>query len=407
MKKRNPADTHAEEWLGTQKELSEGRRLFDIALVVVLSAMILVGGILIFVLPSKDFSQEENRMLTTFPKFSFESLLSGEFTADIGSFYSDQFPFRDALVGFKANLELALLRCENNGVLVGEDGYLIDRLEYSEAEYKNLESGLRAIDKFIEYCEENGYSAELALMPRAIDVMQSKIHPFFDTTRADAAWNIVRSASVSYVDVLPELRARAEDGEYVWYKTDHHYTTLGAYYVYLALGKTLGYTPVSLDHFDKYTASESFHGTTYSASGIKWADYDTVEFYRYGGDTEVKLFDSLGNEIESDGFYVKSYLEKKDKYSAFLGGNSARLSIKHTDGKERPTLLIVKDSFSHAIVPFLAIHFDIELVDMRYYKSSAAKLALELAPDRVLVFYGIDTLASSDEATRLGIISKG
>ena len=407
MKKQNPADAATEKWLGTQKELSGGRRVFDIALVIVLSAMILVGGILIFVLPSKDFSQEENRMLTTFPKFSFESLLSGEFTSDIGSFYSDQFPFRDALVGFKANLELALLRCENNGVLVGEDGYLIDRLEYSEAEYSNLENSLAAIDKFIAYCEENGYPSDLALMPRSIDVMQSKLHPFFDTARADAAWDIVNSASVSYVDLLPELRARATKGEYVWYKTDHHYTTLGAYYVYRALGETLGYTPVSLDHFDMYTASDSFHGTTYSASGIKWADFDRIDFYRYDGDTEIKLFDSLGNEIESDGFYVNSYLEKKDKYSAFLGGNSARLSVKHTDGKDRPTLLIVKDSFSHAIVPFLAIHFDIELVDMRYYKSSVAKLALELAPDRVLVFYGIDTLASSDEATKLGIIPKG
>ena len=404
MKKQNPADASAERWLSTQKELSESRRLFDIVLISVLSLLILVGGILIFILPSEDFSEEENRMLAPFPKFSFESLVSGEFTEDIGSFYADRFPFRDTLVGFKANLELALLRGENNGVLVGEDGYLVDRLEYSEAEYENIKKGLLAIDKFDAWCEENGYPSTLTLLPRAIDVMSAKLHPVFDTSRADRAFEVVNGLGIDMVDPLSMLKERADGGEYVWYKTDHHYTTLGAYYVYRMLGETLGYEPKPIDFFEVTVASESFHGTTYSAAGIKWADYDTVEFYRYEGDTDVKLFDSLGKELSSDGFYVNSYLEKKDKYSAFLGGNSARLSVKHTDGAERQTLLIVKDSFSHAIVPFLAIHFDIELVDMRYYKSSAARLCEELSPDRVLIYYGIDTLASSDEATKLGIL---
>lgn len=406
MKKESPADIATKKWLSSQDALSEDRRPFDIALIVILSAMILLGGILIFVLPSEDFSEEENRMLAGLPSFSFDSLISGDLTEDVAEFYADRFPFRDTLVGFKAVVEMALLRGENNGVLVAEDGYLVDRLEYSEKDYHTLTENLDSIELFLAWCEENGFESDAAIMPRSIDVMKSKLHPAFDTARADAVWNIVDGHSLSPFSFTKELEARASDGEYVWYKTDHHYTSLGAYYVYCALGEMLGYTPMPLDFFDVVTASDSFLGTTYSASGIKWAESDSVELFRYSGDGSVSLLDSSGKELDSDGFYVTSYLSKKDKYSVFLGGNSSRLSVRHTDGIDRPTLLLVKDSFSHSLAPFLAIHFDIELVDMRYYKSSAARLALELSPDRILVFYGIDTLASSDEATKLGVLPK-
>ena len=404
--KENPADTAAGKWLDEQKELAPKRRAADRALLISLALIIAVFGVLIFVLPSEDFSEEENRMLAPFPELSVESLISGEFTQGIASFYSDRFPARNVFVGVKAWFERIMLRAENNGVIEGKDGYIIDRLEYTESEYKTLETNLKAIEKFKSILEENGIDAATVILPRSVDVMTSKLPALYDTVRADVAWDKVNAISPDALILTDVLKTAADGGEYVWYKTDHHYTTLGAYYTYVELADTLGYTPYPLDYFTEETVSDEFFGTTYSSSGMKWADSDTMTLFRFDGDENYTVSYPDSNEESLKGFYAREYFEKKDKYSAFLGGNRARTRIILDGGNtdengDRPTLLLIKDSFSHSLAPFLALHFDIELVDLRYYNKSVADLVLEIDPDKTLVIYGIDTLATSHEARRI------
>ena len=399
--KENPADTAAGKWLDEQKRLAPRHKLADRVLLISLAVIIVTFGVLIFALPSEDFSEEENRMLAPFPEFSIDSLVSGEFTEGIASFYSDRFPARNLFVGVKAFFEKLMLRAENNGVIEGKDGYLIDRIEYTDREYATLDTNLKAVNKFVGVMEQNGIPADTVLLPRSIDVMTSKLPALYDSARADTAWEKALSASPDAITFTEMLRGHAEDGEYVWYKTDHHYTTLGAYYVYVSLADTLGYTPYPLDFFTAETVPEEFLGTTYSSAGMKWAEGDVMTLFRFRGDDNYTVSYPDSAEEALKGFYSRSYLSEKDKYSTFLGGNRARTRITLDGATNRPTLLLIKDSFSHALAPFLALHFDIELVDLRYYNKSVADLALEIQPDRALVIYGIDTLATSSEARRI------
>lgn len=399
--KEDPADTAAREWLEAQKELSPKRKIFDRVLLISLALIILVFGVLIFALPSEDFSEEENRMLAPFPDFSVEALVSGEFTDGIAKFYSDRFPARNVFVGVKAFFEKIMLRIENNGVIAGKDGYLIDRIEYTDKEYSTLETNLNAIDKFVGSMSENGISTDVLLLPRSIDVMTSALPVLFDSSRTDMVWE---KAFMTYPDAITlteMLRSHADEGEYVWYKTDHHYTTLGAYYVYLSLAESLGYTPYPLEYFTQESVPEEFFGTTYSSAGMKWAEGDEMILFRFEDDENYVISYPDSAEESLKGFYATSYFTQKDKYSAFLGGNRARTRISLDDGSDRPTLLLIKDSFSHALAPFLALHFDVELVDLRYYNKSVSKLALEMKPDHILVVYGIDTIATSSDARRI------
>ncbi len=394
--KENPADIEAGRWLSEQKELSGERRFSDGLLLITLSAIIVIFGVLIFLLPQAEFSEAENRPLADFPEFSVDALLSGEFTEGIADFYSDRFPLRDLFVGLKATAERLMLKGENNGVIEGEDGYIVERLEYSDADYETLTANIKAIEIFKKYATRQGFDVTVALAPRAVDVMTSKLPPLYGGERNEAVWATAADISPEALTFTDTLRERADSDERVWYKTDHHYTTLGAYYVYCALGESLGYTPYPLEFFTVETASEDFLGTTYSASGMKWVKGERIELFRYADDEKYSVTWEGGS---LSGFYDRKYLDKKDKYSIFLGGNHALTSVKG-DG-DRPTLLLFKDSFSHALTPFLALHFDIELVDLRLYSRSAVKLLEGSKPDKILIYYGLDTLATSPELERI------
>lgn len=396
--KENPADTAAREWLCEQEALAGKRRVFDVIMMSVLGALIVIFGILIFLLPKPEFSEEENRVLADFPSFSIESLVSGEFTSGIAEFYADRFPARNFFIGVKALTEKLMLKGENNGAIEGYDGYIVERLEYTEEQYEILSGNLAAIGSFEKLAKEKGIDTSVLLLPRSIDVMDSKLPSLYDTSRADAVWDVAFEAYPNALTVTEALEDAASRGEYVWYKTDHHYTTLGAYYTYCALGESLGYEPYPIEYFTKEVASSEFLGTTYSSSGIKWAKKDVVTLFRFEGDEDYTV--TFPNDENMKGFYNRSFLETKDKYSVFLGGNRSRTTISR-EGEDLPTLLLIKDSFSNSLAPFLALHFEVELLDLRYYNASAAKLIDELAPDKLLIAYGIDTIATSPETKKI------
>jgi len=189
----------------------------------------------------------------------------------------------------------------------------------------------------------------------------------------------------------------SKSGEYIWYRTDHHYTTLGAYYVYRYLGDVLGYTPYPMEFFEQTAVSDNFLGTSYSASGLPAGSYDTITLFRYPDDGDFTV--RYGDTVQK-GFYDMSRLDTKDKYSVFLGGNHSLTSVR-LEGTQRETLLVIKDSFAHSLAPFLALHFDLELVDMRYYSSSVIKLCREKGISRALVLCGADTLATAADMKKL------
>ncbi len=361
-----------------------------------LCAIIIFGfGSAIFILPQQQISEEENRSLAGFPSFSFEELADGSFTSDISDFYADQFPLRNSFVAFKAICELSLLKQENNDVIIGSNGYLIPRLEYSDTALEKFNTNLDALTELQQSAQ---LDLNIYIAPRSVDVNTSYLPATFDGSRSAAVWDILNSKNISYADGRYTLRDHACGGEYVWYKTDHHWTTLGAYYAYRDISHLLSYTPSSSDLFSAEKVSDSFLGTAYSSSGIRWASPDTLEYFRFDGDESFKteIYSSSMKLLSSfDGFYDRSYLDTKDKYSSFLSSNNAVTKV-YDNSSDKPCLLVIKDSFANSVVPFLAQHYDLIILDMREYQSTISDFVSKNNVDDILILCGIDTLTSYD-----------
>jgi len=343
--------------------------------------MIFGFGIAIYIIPQKNFSEEENRSLQTFPSYSsvekfVDELVDGRLGEDITKFYSDQFPLRNYFVGIKAFNERLLLKKENNDVVFAKDGYLINRFDYSNEEL--LKTNLSKIDKGLSSSAAPVYTI---IPPRTQDVILSKLPNGYPTELSDGLYerleDYLSEKSFHYIDLRALLVEADKEGDDVYYKTDHHWTSKGANIVYNALSDAIGFVPES--EFAVETVSDEFYGTSWSSAGAKWISPDAIQKYVCADDDsyvlEVMKYSDISKltGIEDDisatirGFYDESALDKKDKYLYFLGGNYALAKLyKETDIK-RPKILLVKDSFANSLVPFLARNYDIDLVDPRYY----------------------------------------
>ncbi len=339
-----------------------------------------------FIIPDREHSENENRVLAGAPEFSWESLRSGEFTADVKEWFSDQFPLRDFFVSLKGTTELLLGKGENNGIIYTDDGYLIDRLPLDKDAVAGNLANLGRLDAAVDT------PITVAIAPRKIDALSFML-PRSLTDTGDRTFSFIKEAidesSLSALDLYSALKGR--DGEYLYYKTDHHLTEHGAYLVYLALAKEWGFEPYGKDHFTVSTVTEEFYGTTWSASSTFGVDPDKIELYRYEGDGDYTV--SIKNGATLEGFYDMKRLAEKDKYALFLSGINSRVSVTKNGGGEREKILILNDSFANALVPFLALHFDVELIDPRFLRQGIADELGEYS--RVLLYMNVDTLSTS------------
>ncbi len=357
------------------------KNIFEKCVVVVSSAIIVILAVLIIIIPDKQISQKENRALQQLPTLTFEKLKSGELTEQISRYLTDQFPLRDGFVSLKAYCELALFKKENNGVIYGENGVLIPRGDIID---DRLEENLNCINNFANTIDK---TVIIAPLPRTIDVYAAGLptaYPY-ETQIWDKLYKESNMLDVNILDLRETLY---NDGTY--YKTDHHYTTKGAYITYCDLGKELGFEPKSEDYFKIETVTNEFCGTAMRSSGFYLAPKDEIKLYRYENDTEYSVI-ADGKQIE---MYDFKKLDTVDKYAVFLGGNHARVDISNGQ-QEREKLLIIRDSFADSIAPFLAIHYDLILIDLRYYTDSVKQLVEKEGIDKVLVLQNISELSTA------------
>jgi hypothetical protein len=307
---------------------------------------------------------------------------------------ADQFPLRDAFVGVKGAAEIALGKRENNSVFVLGDT-LCER--FDEVNVSNFDRNLASVDRFISACREKGVTAQFAVFGRAMDMTEI---PIYGREATDEAWK--KLDGHDHVDMRAALAGH--EGEYVYYRTDHHHTTLGAFYAYGYLAPYLGYEANGLDHYVREKATDEFYGTTWSKAGAKWIDPDEIEYFRWDGDEDVTVNITVSSsETETHkGMYFTEYLEKKDKYASFLE-NSVYGRVDVTSPGEKPKLLVVKDSFAHSLVPFLAEHYDVTMIDPRYYGKALIELVESEGFDAVLVCCNMDTLSSATPFAKLAI----
>lgn len=423
VKKRKDADAEAAEYMQLQMSVSKKSKLSNILLCVLTLGFVYAFAVMFWAFPDKDFSPEENRALKTAPEMSFENLFSGNLTGEFSDYMADQFPCRNFFVGLKAAAETAQLKMQNNGVILGSDGYLVARNDYPDE--GNLRKNITSAANFAAAAEEKGISCVAAFAGRKQDVADEKLPSVYGTECSDRIWSILsemcREKNLDYVNLRDTLRGLEQDGEELYYKDDHHWNCVGAYYAYRTIAEKLGETPYELSDFTKEVASTEFFGTTWSSSGIKWASPDELLYFRWDGDEDFTMkiaepsrrFEGYeGCEyVEEDGtvyavfnsYYVREFLEQKDKYASFIGGNFGYTEI-CKNGEERETLLILKDSFSHSTVQFLARHYNLVMIDLRYYSSSVLKLCEEKGIDKVLFLYNMETLT---EGSYLKVLNAG
>ncbi len=388
------ADEEQRRYFEIEKKYEGKNRALNIALTAAFFAFIYIFAALFWILPDRVMSPEENRSLASAPQFSFKALADGSYTADFAAYMADQFPARNFFVGVKAQAERILLRGGNNGVIFADDGYLVKRFDNDDE--TTIRTNVGYICDFTSFASGKEIDVTVAAAGRTCDVALSVMPDTYGADSSDRTWGIIRDAfkenNVSFVDLMTPLRAYFEAGEYVYYKTDHHWTSLGAYCAYVTLAEKTGVTASPLDSFTRETVADSFYGTTWSSAGAKWIKPDSIEFFRYDGDGD--LVTDRGDDGGSfDGLYDLSYLEEKDKYSAFLGGNAGRIDVTSKNGP-REKMLVVKDSFFHSLAPFFARDYDLVIIDLRYYMS--AQSLIDICRDegirRVLILLNAETL---------------
>lgn len=435
MDKRPEKMTEQDKLLDIQFELREKTRIIDILTVAVMLVILYAFAVMIYILPDKEFSEQENRYLQQNPAMSsdfdgslteriragkfLDRLIDGKYTAEISDYFADQFPARDFFVGIKGVTEMALLKQENNDVVAARGGYIIKRDDYPN--YEAVDNNLDAILKFSPALQKMNIPYALAMAGRPVDALGMYLPALFPKSRTDVLWDhftsiIAADSYLQYVDLLTPLRLRI-NGEYstdsygggdeqIYYRTDHHWTTLGAYYGYAEIMRSFGIEPQPLESFTVEKVSDAFYGTTWSSAGMKWIKPDTMNYYRYEGDDTdyTTVIEDTGAQFK--GFYDRTYLEKKDKYSSFISGNNACVSVTKTanPGADRETMLLIKDSFAHSLVPFLAYHYDLVILDLRYYKESVIELVAEREIDRVLI---MNYMGSITQTNVFGVLNLG
>ena len=403
-KKQHPADQLTEQYRALEHNKASRAKASHIALLLTCTSILVGFGAVLCLGPKESFSPTENRTLTTKPTVSLEALTDGTLTRSLSDFCADQFPARSSFVSAKAATELLLGRQQNNDVLIGSDGYLIKRQEYTEENRQTMEQNLVYAARFAKAMDEQNIPLAMAVIPRSVDVNTQHLPALYDTSASDAAWSWLKDAceanSLTVQDLTEPLKSAAQADERVWFKTDHHWTVRGAYHAYVALADTLGYVPYPYTDFTEQTVTESFLGTTYSSSGMYWTDGEHLTLARYEGDEQLVTEIIEGGRVTKtiEGLYDLDAVRTHDEYNVFLGGTNTHIRVTDSTDQEKPTLILLKDSFAQSLAPYLARHYQLVLLDPRTYKTangSIAELIASYQPDRVLLLYGIDTLCDS------------
>ena len=395
---KNPMDSSEKLYLDSEPKpnLKSGKLRFAPAVLFV--AFIFAMAIWFVVNPKADYSSSEKRYLQQFPETSVDTVLSGEFSEKFETYFADHFPQRNMWVGLNSYYNLGIGLNGRNGVYNSADGYLIN-VPVDKENY--VRKNIRVLAEFKEKIGDVPMTVMLA--PSTGYIATDKLPLIHDSYNDDTYFSetakTLGESGVNFVDLRETFKQKYAEGVQLYYRTDHHWTTDGAYEGYVKLCEKLGVQPADKDSFAK-TAYGGFYGTTYSTSGYWLTKPDSITVYDNQKNTDknitVKISeDGKDNHYGSMFFY--NHIDEDDKYPVFLDGNHALTEIQNKNAKNG-TIVVIKDSFSHSLAPFLAENYSkVVLVDLRYYKQSVSDLIKKENPEQVVALYGIDNLATDTD----------
>lgn len=343
----------------------------------------------------KEFSELENRKLASKPDFSKDTFINGEYGKAFETYIADQFPGRDYFISVKSYAELAQGKKDNNGVYIGKDGYLLQTFQEPDQELMNRNANyINAFSK--------KFNTYIMTVPTATKVLEEKLPPFaqpYDEGRFIEDFKKQLEESVNFVSILDALDEKSE--EYIYYKTDHHWTTLGAYYGYVAFCESYGIEPLKLDQFNQVEMSKEFYGTLFSKGNFTFLEPDSLFIFEEKNEVPVKVNYTASNKV-TDTLYQMSSLETKDKYNVFLDGNHPNIVIE-TGTKNGKKIMVIKDSYANSFIPFLTAHFEeIHILDLRFLNMPIATYATSNDIEDILMLYNVQNFAKENKLSLLG-----
>ena len=361
--------------------------IFVVLLIVVFTSNLFIAD--------KKFSPSENRMLQELPAFSLSDYLEGRYEKKFENYTNDQFLLRGGWIKLKSATDITAGKLEANGVYRSRNGYLIEELSVPDS--KQLKATEKALKEF--RTKHSNLPMTFLLAPNAGNIMKEKlpisVHFTDQNPYMDNFYGELKKSGFKTVDVRKSFQKQKKKVQ-LYYRTDHHWTTDGAYLAYqqlipqLGMGKALDCKP--------YAVKKDFAGTLYSKSGFTGGRYDSINIYEprdkkqykdsviYYGDTKEKTTE----------FYQLDNLNKKDAYTVF-GGNNHPMYTVQTPTKSDERLLLFKDSYANSIIPLLAQHFrEIVVVDPRYYFDDIEDLIEVEGITQVLFLYNANTFFTDD-----------
>lgn len=340
------------------------------------------------IVPDREKSVQENRMLATKPKFRLSSLISGDYDEKFEAYMDDQFVGRDMWRKLKVAVDRIGGSRLENGVYIGTNGQLLEQIEV--ADENHLAANIKAIKSFSE--SQSKIPVRMMLVPDAANVLNHSLPALAKPEDQTQMFSMVRKDlgdSVEWIDVSTELNKHKT--EKIYYKIDHHWTTLGAFYAFQAAAPSLGIDGDLSGKYVSYTVSDSFNGMLASKSGVNLGEKEQIDIYVPTEEDTDLIVDYVDEGKRSTSLYDSSKLKEKDQYTVFLGGNSSLLDIR-TVSTSTKRLLLVKDSFANSFIPFLTPYYrEIVVVDPRYYSGTINDLMDSYRISEVLFLYSGNT----------------
>ena len=338
-----------------------------------LLALSAIVGLLV---PDRYYSEREKRTLTQKPQFAMADFISGKFSDELENYLTDQVPLRDDWVTLKTYLELAVGKRESGGVYICKDKYLMDKFtSYSK---KQLAVNAKALAELQKKLAAEGISMNTILVPMSAQVLTDKLPACAPVADYAAILRVLTDAGVDTVDVLSALAAHS--GESIYYRTDHHWTSLGAYYAYCAW---CGIEP-DADEWTREVLCDNFRGTTWNKVPLPSIPAEEITAW-YQHPTRHVSYNN--GQYETDSIYERKYLDGSDQYAVFLNSNEAQTVIEGS-GKSGK-LLLIKDSYGNTFSQFpVEDYAEVHVIDLRFFKGDVVEYAKENGITDALVLYG-------------------
>ena len=369
------------------------KKITNILICVLFLAAVFAVPVMFAVLPQNDFSELEKRYLAKKPEADMQSITDGSYMEELGEYIADHFPARNFFAGLNSYYDLWSGR-QLTKDYISEDGRLYAKPVVADAETvsRNVKTVNRFADSLSTY-GENGIPVDLMLVPSSGYVILGEDHGRLTFTDGEIMDTVYAGVKTGTVDLRDAFSAYPDKGE-LYYRTDHHWTSRGAYLAASLMARKEGHELPPEGSYNKESI-EPFFGSEYSGSGLWLTEPDTIELWH--SENKINAVNETG--AKNDGVFYRNRLEELDKYTVFLDGNHAKVTLrnisKDPSGEGEDNLLVIRDSFSNSLGCFLADAYDkVVLIDLRYYKLPLTQIIDDERISEVLIEYSCENFVS-------------